>query len=73
MKKIYDLCKGHKIVKILVIGAVVIVVCVGFSLILSNIPAMNVVEAFAGKETVVEGAKFITKEKVIEGASFIFK
>lgn len=73
MRKISELCKGHKIVKVLVIGAIIIVVCVGFSLILSNIPTMNVVEAFAGNEVITEGAKFFTKEKIIEGATFLFK
>ena len=73
MKRISEMLKNHKIVKVIAIGTLLVIVCVGITIILGNIPNTNIVEVFGNTDKVIEGAKFITKEKVMEGASFFLK
>lgn len=50
------------IVKIITVGTIIIIVCIGFTIILNNIPATNVIEALStNSDKIIEGAKFILK------------
>lgn len=64
---------SKKIIKVIAIGTLLIVICIGFTIILNNIPNTSVIEAMSNQEVIKNAAQFITQENIIEGSKFIFK
>lgn len=64
---------SKKIIKVIAIGTLLIVICIGFTIILNNIPNTSVIEAMSNQEVIKNAAQFITQENIIEGSRFILK